>query len=440
MNIIVIDCGASFLKGAKLDGTTGEIIKQVQKSSPTVHRDEPITDTVQIDALSSAIIDMISELRGEDKEVAFGLSTEMHGFLLAFEDGRAYTDYISWQKEYGKLKIGEKSAFEQLSVPEYADDIKKSGMPLRAGLPSCNMLYLKDTGLLSIEDNLVFYTLGDYLVKRVFGVEICIHPTNAAASGLMDITSGKWNHRLFQKVATDKIRLPEIGETSTICEYQGCLFHLFPALGDQQAALYGAGIREKDSLSFNLGTGAQTSVIVDGAELSEGMQTRPYIDGKYLRTIPHLPSGRALNVYVRFLEDVLDRFGLNPDSNDIWDVMLKAASEDSEHSLECDMSFFENPITDHTCGKISEIGEYGLTLNNLMGSIFDQMIANFLWAAERVQPDKTKVTKLIFSGGIARRIKPIRDGIIKAYDGIDVEIAENETQSGVYAYIKKELK
>lgn len=136
-NTIAIDCGGSFIKAA-LFSADGEIIKKRYE-----HRENSGTKN-NISALVSAVQKIFDEfLRESANNVRLCISNEMHGFILADTDGTPVTDYISWQKEYGKIPMPGGSACEILSAPEYRADIINTGMPLRSNLPSANLLYLK---------------------------------------------------------------------------------------------------------------------------------------------------------------------------------------------------------------------------------------------------------------------------------------------------------
>lgn len=434
MNIITIDCGASFIKGALFEN--GIMIKQIQKCAPPVGIGVSIMNPVQIQALISMVKLMIEELAVGKSEIGLCISNEMHGFILCYEDGEPYTDYISWQKEYGKIQVNRVSAVQILSAERYADDILNTGMPLRAGLPSCNLLFLSLSGKLkNTERKLYFYTLGDYILRIISGKEPMCHPTNAAASGLYDLRTGNWNHRLINAVRAEHIIFPVIGTREIIFTMQTMQVHALPAVGDQQAALLGAGLEKEQDLSFNLGTGAQVSKLVQELIYSAAYQIRPYFNHMYLKTIPYLPSGRALNVYVRFFQDILKHFQVEITSEELWKELLKAEKECSGTDLQCDMSFFENAVSDHSVGCIANIREYGLDLGSLMRGIFEQMGKNYIWAANIIEPEVKNVRKIIFSGGLARKIESIRKEIMVNYpQGVKVIITSNETLIGLYQY------
>ena len=196
MNIIAIDCGASFLKAALF--REGRIVHECSCQAPKVSFEDDIFTPNQITALIEKVRIVLMELSEGLSEAVVCISNEMHGFILAYEDGSPFIDDMSWPKEYGNKKIAGISSKEILEKEEYREDILKSGMSVRAGLPSSNLLFLKRSSVLcKTTDKLYFYTLGDYIIRVLSGQQPICHLTNAAASGLVDISEKKWNENLF---------------------------------------------------------------------------------------------------------------------------------------------------------------------------------------------------------------------------------------------------
>lgn len=429
MNTITIDCGASFIKSTLF--VDGEIKKRLDIDTPFEKKENDIFYTGKIEDIIRGVNKIIESFSLEGKKYNLCISNEMHGFLLADEKGGPCTGYISWQKEYGNIKVDGLSSVDILKK-DYSEEIRKSGMNLRAGLPSSNLYYIIRTQDFK-KEKLYFYTLGEYIIKRIFNADIEISVSNAAASGLYDLSINNWNQRLIS-LFNEKVVFPEIGNNKLVVEKNNKIFNIFPAIGDYQAALLGAGIEKKGDLSFNLGTGAQVSIISEEIKFTDYYQVLPFFGAKYLYRIPHLPSGRALNVYFRFVKDILNSYKINIDDNEIWDILNESIYEAKPNEMKCSMSFFENPIDNRTKGFLDDIGEYDLTLGNLFKLIFDKEADNFLYAADKIA-NIDEVKRIIFSGGIARRILYIKNKIINHY-GDDVEIIEtiDETMIGLYKY------
>ena len=435
MNTITIDCGASFIKGALF--SDGKIVDRKDISTPSESSVNDVFYTGKVENIINGVKAVIREFLKDEKEINVCISNEMHGFILSSDDGTPYTGYISWQKEFGGIKIDDLSSVDILNGEEFRSAIEKTGMNIRAGLPSGNALYLLRSGKLNGK-KMRFYTLGDYIIKRVFGKECDCSESNAAATGLYNLVEKKWNEQLTG-LFSDHLIFPHVGNRDLNVIVDGVKYNVFPAIGDYQAALLGAGIEKKTDISFNLGTGAQASILSDSLSFSKNYQILPFVGGSYLKRIPHLPSGRALNVYFRFIKDVLGSFDVDIEDNAIWDKFNNSVSQSSQNEMQCSLSFFENPVENRTKGNIDNIGEYDLTFSNLIKLVYDQAADNFIWAADKlVNPDS--VERIFFSGGIARRIDDIREKLISHYDS-GVEVIENsdETLLGLYKYSLIEL-
>ncbi|MBQ7497906.1 MAG: hypothetical protein IJU00_08765 [Selenomonas sp.] len=437
MHTICLDCGASFLKGALLKD--GKILRQVQRPAPHVTETEILVPR-QVEKLVKLARDIISLLAKGLDEATLAIANEMHGFLLAWKDGSPCTDYISWQKEFGRLEVAGESAVRFLGQEIFRDAVCSTGMPLRAGLPSSNLLYLKKRGVLPQKEEVYFFVLGDYLLYRLSGSMPVCHPSNAAATGLYDLTTDKWQKQLVDAVTTDGVILPEVhaGASFTEFTFEGTKITAVPTLGDQQASLCGAGLSFLGEISFNLGTGAQVSTLLPAGDLSElfadrKYQIRPYLEGRYIKTIPHLPSGRALNVYFRFVKSILEGCGYAREDEDIWKDILDAAAKAESGDLAVDLSFFENPVTNQVMGSIKNISEKNLVFGGLFASVFRQMGNNFLWAAGELGIGTPR--KIIFSGGVARKIKQLRGYIENGMGcGTETYVAKNEAMYGLCKY------
>lgn len=437
MNIIAIDCGASFVKAALFRDS--EIVKEIYKKTPIISKNIFLPTKIKI--LISLIKEILVDFTDELKEAFLVISNEMHGFILAKENGEPFSDYISWQVELGNKIIDGISSKQILCSEKYISDIKKTGMGVRAGLPSSNLLFFKRKGYIKkYAKKLYFYTLGDYIIRNISGKEVYSHITNAASTGLFNLENNIWNNNLIDLVSENNIIFPEIKAKEIICDFNGCCLHLLPAIGDQQAALLGADVKYVGDLSFNLGTGAQVSLVCNRPYYSDNYQIRPYFNGLFLKSIPHLPSGRAINVYIRFIKDILRKFSCIVEDKDIWETILRQQYKCIERQdIECDLSFFENPLTNKTTGAIFNISEYGLDFESLFFSIFKSMSKNFIYAADLLCYDKD-IKRIVFSGGIAQKISMLRYSIIERYHNVDVVISpRNETLYGLKYYAEKQI-
>ena len=430
MNTITIDCGASFIKGALYCGD--EMVAQKEYSCP--HEGRDLLSPSKATAVMELVKKLLRELCAGISEAHLCISNEMHGFLLTDESFSPVTEFISWQWELGKAQLpGGTNAIEWLKENIGSEDLAYTGMPLRAGLPSSNLTYLKLGHVLSnTRDRIYFLTLGDWIMASLSGECQRIHPTNAAATGLYDLRISDWNWSMIDRIVSNRISFPEIGVKPFQFEIDGTMIEAAPAIGDQQAALFGAGLTNRKDISFNLGTGAQVSMLCDDICLNKEYQIRPFFDEKYIKTIPHIPCGRALNVYLRFIQNTLTTFGINKCEDEIWSVLQCLPEEDS--TLRFDLSYFENAVTEHTTGSITNISEDNMFLASFVSAMTKQIADNAIVVADRLCDDRKAINRLILSGGVAKKNRRISDRIIQAFPDAECIFAENETMIGLKKY------
>lgn len=435
MNIIAIDCGASFIKGALINGTTFEIIKECYENTP-VNLDKSLN---HLEKTILKVEYIFRELSQNIDQVNLCFSNEMHGFVATNEMGIPYCDYISWQDECAYEKYDKDINYlDYLKIQLDKKDIEKTGMPIKAGLPNVNLFYYIKNEIISKDKKVYFYTLGDFLVKHITKKEPYIHITNAAATGIYDLVNHCWSKEIISGLGFDHIIFPKIGsaEDVIVTEYFDKKVNVYPAIGDQQAALLGAELFEKDVISLNFGTGAQISCLSEETDFGNGYQIRPFFYNRYIKTIPHIPSGRAINVFIRFIENILYNFGLeNIQNEDIWTVISNITNNVKENDLKVDLSFFTNAVSDRTRGEISNISESNLKLDNLFDAIFERIADNVYDVTQRII-NIDDIKKIVYTGGIVTKNEILQKKIENRFNGsINVNIVYQETFKGIARYM-----
>lgn len=417
-----------------MDSHNGEVMKVKIINTP---EKTDLLGKFQIEKTLDCVKKLISDLGADEPEFKVCFSTEMHGFIVADVEGRPFCDYISWKNECAREIFRGCSYLDYVKGLLREKEILNTGMIVKAGLPSVNLFYLLNNLLKDIpEEDIYFYTLGDYMIRILSGKAPYIHCTNAAATGLFDIVSNQWNEVIIDKLGMAGVHFPSIyhGEEPIEATIDNHRLLLYPAVGDQQAALLGSEMLNENTLSVNLGTGGQVSILSRTLKLSKNYQTRPYFYGFYLKTLPHIPSGRALNVYFNFIKEVVCHF-FQAEDDVIWQYILSSAEQSRRNDMEIDMSFFTNPLTDNTQGSISSIQEGNFNVGNLFRSIYVQMAVNIGKAVSKL--DIKEFDKIVFSGGVVKKTSLLRKFILEElkYKG-KYDIAENETFKGLYRYLQ----
>ena len=93
MNTITIDCGASFVKGALFKDD--KIVKECSQKSPSVHRNEPLSEPIQITGIFGVVLKLIDELSDGLDSFHLCFSNEMHGFILCDAKLNPIIDFIT---------------------------------------------------------------------------------------------------------------------------------------------------------------------------------------------------------------------------------------------------------------------------------------------------------------------------------------------------------
>jgi sugar (pentulose or hexulose) kinase len=132
-------------------------------------------------------------------------------------------------------------------------------------------------------------------------------------------------------------------------------------------------------------------------------QTRPWFDGRFLKTVTHIPGGRALNALVRLLGELAAAQGHV--LRDPWDYILAQAERAGATDLSVDPAFYFSAMGEH--GSIANVREENLNVGRLFRAAFDGMAGNYAKCALRIAP-RRDWTRLVFSGGVALRIALLR--------------------------------
>jgi len=163
------------------------------------------------------------------------------------------------------------------------------------------------------------------------------------------------------------VHWPEIVPQGTVLgEYRAGSHKLpvFAPVGDYHCSQVGAFLDEGE-LSVNISTGSAVIQLARGCEFGD-FQTRPWFDGRFLKTITHIPGGRALNALVRLLSELAEAQGLR--LRDPWDYILAEAAKIASTDLRVDPAFYFSAMGDR--GSFANVREDNLTAGHLFHAAF----------------------------------------------------------------------
>ena len=349
MKVIGIDIGTTSICGVALDCVDGRVdcSKTVNSEAfiSTANEWEKIQDVKKIISIATEILDGFIE-KYEGDIAAIGLTGQMHGIVYVDADGAAVSPLYTWQDARGDLP------YNGTTYAEYLGSF--------SGYGNVTDFYNRENSLVPSEA-VRYCTIHDYL-----GMVLCankepvLHASDAASLGLYDLEAKKFNYDFGARV-TDAFEI--IGEYKTI--------PVSVAIGDNQASVFSTLANEGDLL-INVGTGSQISIVSDRAIVADGVECRPYVDGKYLIVGAALCGGRAYSLLKDFYKKLLDAAG-NTDA-DVYGIMEKMLADTTETTLNVDTRFAGTRGDATVRGRITNISTDNLTPTDMTAGVLCGMI------------------------------------------------------------------
>jgi len=411
MSVLALDLGATFVKAARVDPTTGLIGPSVRRPFPAFAAGLPGgRREVSLEKILAAVHAVLDEvLRDAPVPRRLYLCGQMHGLVLVAPDGSGLSNFSSWQDERALEPVPGSAGtiFDVLRNRLGSRVLIELGNELRAGFPLaklyamavCRELPAKAAPL-SLPD-WVAHTLCNRTGKPATDA------TNGAAHGALNVASRAWHLEALEALGLDHLAWPEILPTGTPIgnfSYKGNEISVHVPIGDQQAALFGANLKENE-LSLNIATGSQVSMW--SAESSAGAwQLRPYVDNRWLRTITHLPAGRALNALVGLVSELAADQGTP--LKDPWAQIERLVAATPSTCVRTTLAFFPCAVGDR--GAIEQLTEGELRVGPLFRAAFQSMAANYRAAAMRLAPHGW--SRIVLSGGLVQKSEALRQEIL----------------------------
>ncbi len=227
--------------------------------------------------------------------------------------------------------------------------------------------------------------------------------TNAFAHGVLNVETLNWHRPVTERLGLDAALAEIVPQGTVLGEYQlgSRKLPVFAPVGDYHCSQIGVFLEEGE-LSVNISTGSAVIQLALGCEFGD-FQTRPWFDGRFLKTITHIPGGRALHALVRVLSELAEAQGVK--LRDPWDTILTEAARIDSTDLRVDPAFYFSAMGD--CGSVTNIREENLTVGHLFRGAFAGMADNYAKCAARLSPAKNW-TRLVFSGGVTLKITLLR--------------------------------
>lgn len=259
---IGIDLGTSSLKAILID-SHGNCLSSSAYSYPTYSPQISYSEQDPEDwyiATSNAINDLFIQ-SGVNKLDIEGLSFsgQMHGLVCLDSFGNPLRNAIIWSDQRSGLQVQRiltQLGTEQLSV--------LTGNPLSTGFLFPSWLWIQENEVKTALNTKYLLLPKDYLRYRLTGF-MCSDPSDAASSGLFDITHKVWSRNLINQFGINPVILPEIRDShhsagyvkKQLAQKLGLIAGtpVFVGGGDTAVQALGRGFVKNGDLSVGISTG-----------------------------------------------------------------------------------------------------------------------------------------------------------------------------------------
>ncbi|HAM72843.1 MAG TPA: hypothetical protein DCM86_14470 [Verrucomicrobiales bacterium] len=413
MRYLAIDLGSTFIKGAVLDLEAGSLepVGRVRFPDPQSGGEgwRREFDPAAIVEATRGVLDLLAARAPEACGVV--LCSQLHGMVFTSREGEALSPAITWQDQRGLLPLpgGGGSYFDELNRRLGPAVRRELGNEPRPGVPLCFLFWLRETGGMPSR-GAIPASLANHVVASLGRTAPVSDLTNAFAHGALDIRSGDWHRGALESLRLGELEWPRIvAQGSVIAEYRTAAGRRLPIhapVGDYHCSQVGAFLEEGE-LSVNISTGSAVIQVANGPEQGD-FQTRPWFDGRFLKTVTHIPGGRALNALVQLCTELVPREG--GDIADPWPQILARAEASGPSDLRLDPAFYFSATGDR--GSLRNMREENLTVGHLFRAAFEGMAENYDRCATRINPARDW-RRVVFSGGVALKTRLLRELILR---------------------------
>ncbi|MBX3412436.1 MAG: hypothetical protein KF708_07100 [Pirellulales bacterium] len=407
-----IDLGSSSIKGAVLELADERVEQIITRPFPDPlaarHALAFEVDPTDVVTRVREVLETLVARRPHARGVMF--CSQMGGLVLTDERARSVLPYLSWRDQRVLVadRVNGSCWFDRFQAGVSTDDRTAIGNELRPGSAVTLLAWLRDHDELP-PGPLKAMHLGDYVLAQLTNAPPRTERT--LALGTLDLAADRVHHDWLARLGLSDIAWPELVTVTTSVGTVRCgdeTLPCYPAVGDQQAALLGAELVAGE-LSVNVSTGAQVSTLTGTPQLGD-YQTRPYLGGRYLNTVTHLPGGRGLNVLIELLSALAE--GERVELNDPWGTIARAVEDESSGELEVDLSFFAGAA--ESGGYVRGMRGDQITLGALFRGAFRHMADQYEQAARRLLAT-TACRGIVISGGLPQRMPRLRRMIVERF-------------------------
>ena len=354
--------------------------------------------------------------------VSIGISGQMHGIVYIDNEQKPVSNLINWQdKRADFINENKKSACQEIF------DI--TGEQISTGYGIATHYY-------NLKNNLVpsgavgFLSIMDYFAMKICGLKKNIaHASVCASFGLFDAKNGCFKKEKLKLLGIEDSFLPTVtSESLVIGEFRKIAVSI--PLGDNQASFLGSVTDNENSILVNMGTGSQVSAVGDYVEIDSDIESRPFIEGKYLICGSALCGGFAYSMLEEFFRSYTVSLGINEKSQyALMNKLAKEAFEKGEEGLMVDAYFCGKRSDPSLRGAIKMIDRYGFTPSALILGVLKGMCNELYELYENVPNKKSYI---VASGGAIKRTEILKSIVAQRF-GASVTTSKIEEEAATGA-------
>lgn len=359
-----LDIGTTNLCAAVVNIQTGETVQTITRGNKGFlpgKTYEKLQDSRWILAEAKR---MAVELTAAHPISAIGVTGQMHGIVYLDAMGGLLSPLYTWQDE----RAGQACA----PGKTYCQEIfEKTGQHIFPGYGWATHYYQMKNGLVP-DGAAAICTIMDALTMTLAGNHRpVLHPSNAASLGLYDGKPGMFYGAALEKLGLDIAIAPGImKDEAPVGDFGG--IPVCSAIGDNQASVFGALADEEKGVLVNFGTGSQVSLITGNYAEVAGLETRPYLFGKYLLSGAALCGGKAYALAERFFRQYANALGLEGEQYALMQQLAKAAYQEGA-SLRVNTAFCGTRSDPALRGSVMGIGEDNFTPGHMILGVLKGM-------------------------------------------------------------------
>lgn len=231
-------------------------------------------------ATISSITKIIDALKAAPSFISF--SAAMHSLVAVDDKGTALSPCIVWADNRAAA-IAEKLR----ETPEGVSFYQRTGVPVHAMSPLCKLLWLKGNDTALFLSAYKFIGIKEYVLYHITGIFI-VDTSIASATGLLNLSSLKWDENVLEYIGITAKQLPEIvtplhtiylSDQSRLLRDQLSYLKNVPLVigaSDGGLANVGSDATGEDAVAVTIGTSTAVRRIMPHEYIDEQMRTFCY--------------------------------------------------------------------------------------------------------------------------------------------------------------------